>query len=178
MHTLPPAHAARARHDAGARDNAAIESRMETSMAKTIAAIAAAGGLAIAMCAGNAAAHDEPVKGSLIGAGIGAAIAGPPGAAVGAVIGAGIGSTIAHETDHGRRAHRGERHYSRAYIERPNAAAPVRYVAVSENARYVPAARHAANGNGSSAHCEPHKPLRKVVEKPRVKKVCRYVAVR
>ena len=50
--------------------------------------------------AGTAAAHDEPVIGSLAGAGIGAAIAGPPGAAVGAVIGAIAGSTYAHETDH------------------------------------------------------------------------------
>lgn len=153
-------------------------------MATRIAWIAATGGLALAMCAANAAAHDEPVKGSLIGAGIGAAIAGPPGAAVGAVIGAGIGSTIAHETDHGRHARRDARHYSRAHIERSSAVAPVRYVAASEHARYVPAARFAgngygtANGNGSSVYCEPKKPLKKVAAKPKVRKVCRYVAVR
>ena len=151
-------------------------------MATRIAWIAAASGLALAIFAGNATAHDEPVMGSLIGAGIGAAIAGPPGAAVGAVIGAGIGSTIAHDTDHGRHPHRGDRHYSRVHVERTTAVAPVRYVAVSEPARYVPAVRYASNGNGnghgSSNYCEPHKPLKKVAAKPKVKKVCRYVAVR
>ncbi len=128
-----------------------------------------------------AAAHDEPVVGSLIGAGIGAAIGGPPGAAVGAVIGAGIGSHAAHETDHGTHAQRRHRHYSRAYIEERRYVAPARY-----------------NGNGTSGytrttvHCEPDrahyrprivhrddraKVVKTVATQQKYRKVCRYVPV-
>lgn len=165
---------------------------------RTVLVATAIVGLAIATFAGKASAHDEPVAGSLIGAGIGAAIAGPPGAAVGAFIGAAIGSNIAHETDHGRHARRDHRHYSRAHVDRVRSEravyiAPARYVepvpsavprtrpvsdmlTFSEHARYVPAARY--NGNGSSTHCEPQQPVKKVSAKPKLKKVCRYVAAK
>jgi hypothetical protein len=141
---------------------------------------ASAFGLALAAVPQKAAAHDEPVVGSLIGAGIGAVIAGPPGAAAGAILGGALGSHVAHETDHGAHAHP----HRRASIERRHyyresvAYAPVRY----------------ANGNGSTrVHCEPgmkayyqpkivHRDDRarvayKPVAKPKMKKVCRYVPV-
>jgi len=131
----------------------------------------------------QARAHDEPVTGSLVGAGIGAAIAGPPGAAVGAVIGAALGSHVAHESDHGRHAHAhrharyvgrvrhehvGHVHHERGY------ARPVRYAS--------------ANGNGgySEANCEPRVVYRdapaarpvKVVERTKMKRVCKVVPVK
>jgi hypothetical protein len=124
--------------------------------------------------AGTAAAHDEPVIGTLAGAGIGAAIAGPPGAAVGAVIGAVAGATVAHDNDHDPK-HR-HHHHSR-YQERSHAhVAPVRY-----------------NGNGATAYCEPkegyYRPtVVRVEERPvkvrtvstttKMKRVCRYEPVR
>ena len=144
---------------------------------KRLFAIAAAG-LALAAIPQQAAAHDEPVVGSLIGAGIGAAIAGPPGAAAGAIIGGAFGSHVAHETDHGGHAHP----HRRASIERR------RYY--RESVAYVPA--RYGNGNGSTrVHCEPdskdykpkivHRDDRKRVAyqpgKPKMKKVCRYVRV-
>lgn len=141
--------------------------------------IAIAAGLCMAGFTQQAAAHDEPVVGSLVGAGIGAAVAGPPGAAVGAVIGAAIGSHVAHESDHGN-----GRHYSRTrVIERRE----VRYVAPARYAYY-------GNGNGGTvvADCPPqpvyyranvvHRDdrVKKVsyaapVAKPKVKKVCKWV---
>ena len=145
---------------------------------KTLWAATAVAGLALATFAGKALAHDEPVAGSLIGAA--------------------IGSTVAHDSDHGRHVRRDARHYSRAHIERvrderavyvaptrydepaPHGTPRARYVAdtvtLAPQARYVPAARYEANG--SSAHCGPQKSVRKVAAKPKVKKVCRYVAVR
>lgn len=141
---------------------------------------ASAFGLALVAIPQPAAAHDEPVVGSLIGAGIGAAIAGPPGAAAGAIIGGAFGAHVAHETDHGTHAHP----HRRAYIERRHYREPVAYAPV----RY-------ANGNGSThVHCEPEKKAYykpkvvhrddrtrvayKPVAKPKMKKVCRYVPVR
>lgn len=159
-------------------------------MSRTIL-LAAAAAAALAFLPRQAPAHDEPVAGSLIGAGVGAIVGGPAGAAVGAVLGAGIGSHVAHESDHGRHVRAEHRHYSRAHIERP----AVRY--------YAPA-RH-ANGNGSArvravtrvttVHCEPepaHAPPTVVYRdkdtrvvhvpapkpKAKVKKVCRYVPVK
>jgi len=81
-------------------------------MLKKSLTLAAATGLCLAAFSNQASAHDEPVIGTLAGAGIGAAVAGPPGAAVGAVIGAIIGATEAHESDHGPNGH--HRHYGRA----------------------------------------------------------------
>ena len=120
--------------------------------------------------AGTAAAHDEPVIGTLAGAGIGAAVAGPPGAAVGAVVGAIIGSTVAHETDHDPK-HR----HPHAHV------APVRY-------------HGNGNGNGGAvAYCDSkegyYKPtVVRVEERPvkvrtvshttKMRKVCRYEPVR
>jgi len=146
---------------------------------KRLFAIAATG-LALAAIPQPAAAHDEPVVGSLIGAGIGAAIAGPPGAAAGAIIGGAFGSHVAHETDHGAHAHP----HRRASIERRH---------YRESVAYAPA--RYANGNGSTrAHCEPqrkayYKPrvvhrddrtrvASRTVAKPKMKKVCRYVPVK
>ena len=136
---------------------------------------------AAALCAATftvpASAHDEPVVGTLAGAGIGAAIGGPPGAAVGAVLGAIMGATVAHDTDHepGHRHHhsRYERH-SRDYI------APVRYN---------------GNGHGAVAYCdekpgyyrptvvrveERARPVRvkTVTTTTKMRKVCRYQPVR
>ena len=147
---------------------------------KRLFAIAAAG-LALAAIPQQAAAHDEPVVGSLIGAGIGAAIAGPPGAAAGAIIGGAFGSHVAHETDHGAHAHP----HRRASIERRHY--------YRESVAYAPA--RYGNGNGSThVHCEPEKKAYykpkvvhrddrtrvayKPVAKPKMKKVCRYVPVR
>jgi outer membrane lipoprotein SlyB len=111
---------------------------------------------AVASLPALSSAHDEPVIGTLAGAGIGAAVAGPPGAAVGAVIGAIIGATEAHESDHGANAHP-HRHYGGARFE------PVRY------------------SNGSTqVYCEPARGVvrTKVVTKTKMKKVCRYEPVR
>ena len=125
--------------------------------------------------AGVAAAHDEPVIGTLAGAGIGAAIAGPPGAAVGAVVGAIAGATVAHESDHDPK----HRHHHGRYDGRPHA--------------YVAPARYSGNGNGSVVYCDAkpgyHKPtvvrveerpvkVRTVTTKTQMKKVCRYEPVR
>jgi len=124
--------------------------------------------------AGTAAAHDEPVIGTLAGAGIGAAIAGPPGAAVGAVIGAIAGATVAHDNDHDpkHRHHRHGRHHERSHAH----VAPVRY-----------------SGHGATAYCEQkegyYKPtVVRVEERPvkvrtvstttKMKRVCRYEPVR
>jgi hypothetical protein len=130
-------------------------------------------GVFLALFTTSAAAHDEPVIGTLAGAGIGAAIAGPPGAAVGAVMGAIIGATTAHETDHDPK----HRHHHSRYREHSHAhVAPVRY-----------------NGNGAAAHCDPkagyYKPtvvrveerpvkVRTVTTSTKMKKVCRYEPVR
>jgi hypothetical protein len=150
---------------------------------KRLFAIAAAG-LALAASPQQAAAHDEPVVGSLIGAGIGAAIAGPPGAAAGAIIGGAFGAHVAHETDHGTHAH--PHPHRRAYIERHHYCEPV---------AYAPARYANGNGNGATpAYCEPEKKVYykpKVVHrddrtrvaytapaKPKMKKVCRYVPVK
>lgn len=149
---------------------------------KRLFAIAAAG-LALAAIPQQAAAHDEPVVGSLIGAGIGAAIAGPPGAAAGALIGGALGSHVAHETDHGAHTHPHPRRD--AYIERRH---------YRESVAYAPARFANGNGNGAThVYCEPEKKAHykpKVVHrddrtrvayaapaKPRMKKVCRYVPV-
>lgn len=147
-------------------------------MLKKSLTFAAATGLCLAAFSNQASAHDEPVIGTLAGAGIGAAIAGPPGAAVGAVIGAIIGATEAHESDHGANGHRHlhshHGHHSHSRIE------PVRYY---------------SNGNGSTkAYCEPargyYRPTvvhvedrarvvrTKTVTKTKMKKVCRYEPVR
>lgn len=126
--------------------------------------------------AGTAAAHDEPVIGSLAGAGIGAAIAGPPGAAVGAVIGAIAGSTYAHETDHHHHERGGNgghaRHHDHVHV------APVKY---------------RGSGDGAIAHCEQRRgyyrptvvrvverpvKVRTVTTKTQMRKVCRYEPVR
>ena len=141
--------------------------------------------LFLAAFAQNARAHDEPVVGSLVGAGIGAAIGGPPGAAVGAVIGAAFGSHAAHETDHGKHAHR---HRHARYVGR------VRHEHVGHvhhERGYATPARYAyANGNGnggySDANCEPRvvyrdaRPARpvKVVERTTMKRVCKRVPVK
>ena len=164
---------------------------------KLIIALGALAAIGIAAYAPQASAHDEPVAGSLIGAGIGAAFGGPPGAAVGAIIGSAIGATIAHEADHNKHVRRV--HHSRAHIQAPRRE-PVGYddsrvhietprrervvyvepppaLRYTERARYVPA----YNGNGSTAHCDPERTKPKAVKastKPKVKKVCRYVAVR
>jgi hypothetical protein len=136
-------------------------------------------GLVLALFTTSAAAHDEPVIGTLAGAGIGAAVAGPPGAAVGAVLGAIIGATTAHETDHGPNGH-GHRHHGRV--------------------RYKERVAYHGNGNGHShvngaadARCEPerayYRPVRvRVEERPvtvrtvttqtKMKKVCRYQPVK
>jgi hypothetical protein len=147
---------------------------------KRLFAIAAAG-FALAAIPQQAAAHDEPVVGSLIGAGIGAAIAGPPGAAAGAIIGGAFGSHVAHETDHGAHAHP----HRRAYIERRH---------YRESVAYAPVRYANGNGNGSTyVQCEPERKVYykpKVVHrddrtrvayqpaKPKMKKVCRYVPVK
>lgn len=147
---------------------------------KRLFAIAAAG-LALAASPQQAAAHDEPVVGSLIGAGIGAAIAGPPGAAAGAIIGGAFGAHVAHETDHGTHAHP----HRRASIERHH---------YRESVAYVPARYADGNGNGAApVYCEPERKVYykpKVVHrddrtrvayqpaKPKMKKVCRYVPVK
>jgi hypothetical protein len=122
----------------------------------------------------NARAHDEPVKGSLIGAGIGAAVGGPPGAAVGAVIGAAIGSHVAHESDHGAAAH--------AHAHRHAVRREVRHYE-REPVAYARPARH-AYANGDGAACEAKSRV-VYVEKPRsvartkvTKRVCRDVVVR
>lgn len=148
---------------------------------------ALAAGLVLAALPQRSAAHDEPVIGSLVGAGIGAAIGGPPGAAVGAIVGGAIGSHAAHQTDHGNgHAHR-HRHHSRARIDAPR----------RETVRYSRVTHHySGNGNGngaSAASCEPErayyrprvahrddrpKAVHASAAKPRVKKVCRYVAVK
>lgn len=148
---------------------------------KRLLAIAAAG-LALAAIPQQAAAHDEPVVGSLIGAGIGAAIAGPPGAAAGAIIGGAFGSHVAHETDHGAHAHP----HRRASVERRHY--------YRESVAYAPARYANGSGNGSThVHCAPEKKAYykpKVVHrddrtrvayqpaKPKMKKVCRYVPVK
>lgn len=138
---------------------------------KFIVAIAGAA-LFMAAFAQNAHAHDEPVVGSLVGAGLGAVVAGPPGAAVGAIIGAAVGSHEAHQSDHGRHAHRHVRRESRH-------ARPVAYARPAEYAR---PARY-ANGNGySQAACPPARVVH--VEKPRkttitkMKRVCRMVPMK
>jgi hypothetical protein len=148
---------------------------------------AAAFGLALAAIPQQAAAHDEPVVGSLFGAGIGAAIGGPPGAAVGAIIGGAIGSHVAHETDHGAHAHP----HRRARVEHRHYGERVEHRHYRERVAYVPAIR--ANGNGSThVHCPPEKKAYykpKVVHRddrtrvayqptPKMKKVCRYVPVK
>jgi hypothetical protein len=142
-------------------------------MFKNSLTLAAATGLCLAAFSNQASAHDEPVIGTLAGAGIGAAVAGPPGAAVGAVIGAIIGATEAHESDHGANGHH-HRHYGRARI------APVRYY---------------SNGNGSTkVYCEPargyYRPTvvhvddrarvvrTRTVTKTKMKKVCRYEPIK
>ena len=132
--------------------------------------------LPLLLFAGTAAAHDEPVIGSLAGAGIGAAIAGPPGAAVGAVVGAIAGSTYAHETDHHHHDRRGNGGY--AWHHNHVHFAPVGY---------------RGNGKGATVYCEPrngyHKPtvvrveerpvtVRTVTTKTQMRKVCRYEPVR
>ena len=126
--------------------------------------------------AGTAAAHDEPVIGTLAGAGIGAAIAGPPGAAVGAVVGAIAGATIAHETDHDpkHRHHHHSRYHERSHVH----VAPVRYN---------------GNANGAVVYCDEkpgyYKPtvvriedrpvkVKTVTTTTKMKKVCRYEPVR
>lgn len=151
--------------------------------------VVASAALFLAAFAQNARAHDEPVVGSLVGAGIGAAVAGPPGAAVGAIIGAAFGSHAAHESDHGKHAHRPVRREVR-YHER--GAQPVGYAQPAGYARpaeYARPARYAAvNGNGNGgrharAHCPPSTRVI-YVEKPRatqrttMKRVCRMVPVR
>lgn len=131
-------------------------------------------GAFLALFTTSAAAHDEPVIGTLAGAGIGAAIAGPPGAAVGAVVGAIAGATVAHDTDHDpkHRHHHHSRHHERSHVH----VAPVRY-----------------DGNGAVAHCDPkagyYRPtvvrveerpvkVRTVTTTTKMKKVCRYEPVR
>ena len=149
---------------------------------KLLVSLAALAALGLAAYTPPAAADEhEPVTGSLVGAGIGAVLGGPPGAAVGAIVGTLVGSSL-HEEQHHRRAR--HVHHSRAYIEPPRrervayseratyAPSPVRY---TERASYVPA----YNGNG--AQCEAERGKAKAVKaaaKPKVKKVCRYVAVR
>jgi hypothetical protein len=144
--------------------------------------------LLMAAFAQSARAHDEPVVGSLVGAGIGAAIAGPPGAAVGAVIGAALGSHTAHESDHG--AHAKARHRHGHARHEPRYLAPARYAQPARVAHY-------GNGNGGNAEvltrCEPepyaprivHRddrprvlPIAPVAQKPKMRKVCKYVPVR
>ena len=125
--------------------------------------------------AGTAAAHDEPVIGTLAGAGIGAAIAGPPGAAVGAVVGAIAGATVAHDNDHDPK----HRHHHSRYNGHSHA--------------YIAPARYDRNGNGAVVYCDPkpgyYKPtVLRVEERPvkvrtvttttKMKKVCRYEPVR
>lgn len=123
----------------------------------------------------NARAHDEPVVGSLVGAGIGAAVAGPPGAAVGAVIGAAIGSHEAHKTDHGApgpHRHASSRHRHpvvHSHIRERSYASDAPYACAERPVRVAYAHPH-ANGNGTSAP-----PVRQQVK---MKKVCKYVAVR
>ena len=147
-------------------------------MQKRFVLVIATGALFLAAFAQNARAHDEPVMGSLVGAGIGAAIGGPPGAAVGAVIGAAVGSHAAHQGDHGRRAHRPVRHGRRDEAR----AQPVGYARPAEYARPARSAVYKGNGN-SWTNCPAHKRIA-YVEKPRpaavtkVKRVCRYVPVR
>jgi hypothetical protein len=130
--------------------------------------------LVLAGFAGAAAAHDEPVIGTLAGAGIGAAIAGPPGAAVGAVVGAIAGATVAHDNDHDpkHRHHHHSRHHERTHA-------------------YIAPARYQGNGDGL-AYCDSRPGYRPVVvrveERPvkvktvttttKMKKVCRYEPVR
>src|SRR5687768_1877891 len=132
-------------------------------------------GLFLALFTTSAAAHDEPVIGTLAGAGIGAAVAGPPGAAVGAVLGAIIGATTAHETDHDpKHRHHHSRYHERSHVH----VAPVRYN---------------GNGNGAVAYCD-EKPgyyrptvvrveerpvkVRTVTTQTKMKKVCRYQPVK
>lgn len=148
-------------------------------LSKRFVLVIASGALFLAAFAQNARAHDEPVVGSLVGAGIGAAVAGPPGAAVGAIIGAAFGSHTAHESDHGKHAH--HRHVRREV--RYHNARPAAYARPVDYAR--PARYASANGNGdySQAHCPPSTRV-VYVEKPKVatrttmKRVCRMVPVR
>ena len=134
--------------------------------------------LFVAAFAENARAHDEPVVGSLVGAGIGAAIGGPPGAAVGAVIGAAFGSHAAHETDHGH-AHHARHAHRRHVVQRREVVAQPLYI---EEVRYARPAQVAyTNGNGhyhatGQGQCV-KRVARKVVEKPKMRTVCRTVPV-
>lgn len=126
---------------------------------RTLPMIAVAlAGLGVALYPGNASAHDEPVVGSLVGAGLGAVVAGPPGAAVGAVLGAAVGATVAHDSDHGRHARREARYvqYSRA----TPACEP-------ERRAYRTTTVYREDGSRGVRTS--------LVEKPKYKKVCRYV---
>src|SRR5688500_5722311 len=142
----------------------------------------------------QARAHDEPVVGSLVGAGIGPAIAGPPGAAVGAVIGAAIASHEAHKTDHNHA--RNHRHpVVHSHVRERTYASPAPYAQPAK----VAYANGSGNGNGGSyvvervVRCEPDPAYRPrivhlddrprvlpiaPVQQPKMKKVCKFVPAR
>ena len=149
--------------------------------------LALAAGIGLAGFAAPASAHDEPVIGSLAGAGIGAIAGGPVGAAIGALLGAGIGSTVAHETDHGdgRVGHRHAR-YRHTHV------APVRYAVDGapmvarcdpERGYYRPTVTYVDESRPVAVRRiryedERPAPVRKVVTRTKMKKVCHYEPVR
>ncbi|MGE5093758.1 MAG: glycine zipper 2TM domain-containing protein [Betaproteobacteria bacterium] len=146
---------------------------------KLVTISVALGGLALATFPTDVSAHDEPVVGTLAGAGIGAAVAGPPGAAVGAVLGAIIGATVAHESDHGRHARREARYveYSRAEIRGPRSGRD-EYASYTPYARARPACEPApARYRTTVAYREDatRRVSTAAAERPKYRKVCRYV---
>lgn len=148
-------------------------------MRKRILIVAAAAGIGLAASSMQAAAHDEPVVGVLGGAGAGALVAGPPGAVAGAIIGAIAGATVAHDNDHGRRAHR-HRHSHVYYREHREPVVYRETVAYREPVYYRTPVVNGSNGS-TSYYCEPNKGYRvktvAVAAKPKYRKVCRYVRV-
>ncbi|HET9576746.1 MAG TPA: DUF456 domain-containing protein [Usitatibacter sp.] len=144
---------------------------------KLVTITVAVGGLALAAFPTDASAHDEPVVGTLAGAGIGAVVAGPPGAAVGAVLGAIIGATVAHESDHGRHARREARYveYSRAEI-RPRYGRD-EYASYTPYARATPACETAPARYRTTVVYREDAARRvgTAAERPKYRKVCRYV---
>lgn len=146
----------------------------------------AAAALGLAGFAAPALAHDEPVVGSLAGAGIGAIAAGPVGAAIGALIGAGIGSHVAHESDHGDGRHRHARYHRHTHV------APARYsgngipVVVQcdpERGYYRPTVTYIEEARPvvvRKVRYEDERPVpaKRVVTRTKMKKVCRYEPVR
>ena len=117
--------------------------------------------LPLLLFAGTAAAHDEPVIGSLAGAGIGAAIA---------------GSTDAHETDHHHHDRRGNggyaRHHNHVHF------APVGYRGNGKGATVYCEPRNGYHKPTVVRVEERPVTVRTVTTKTQMRKVCRYEPVR